>query len=217
MIRENVQKILNALPAGVQLLVASKSRTTGQIQEAIDAGARVFGENYVKEAQGKIAVLGKTVQWHCIGHLQKNKAKLAARLFDTIETLDSLELAKLLDKECAALDKKIKVFIEINSGREAQKSGVYPDQLMDFIAALRGYSRLKVAGLMTMGPATTGAEEIRPYFKLTRELFLKVRNASVQLDEFRELSMGMSDSYTIAIEEGATMVRLGNSIFGSGR
>jgi hypothetical protein len=154
------------------------------------------------------------VRWHFIGRLQKNKAKAAAGLFDMIETLDSLELAGVLDKACAALGKIMPVLIEINSGLEPQKSGIVPDKAEEFLGQLRSFKNIKPMGLMTMGPLREQPEDCRVYFRRTKEIFDRIAAGAGKSPDWRYLSMGMSDSYRVALAEGATVVRIGTAIFG---
>ena len=166
-IKENVRQILDELPAGVQLLAAAKTRDPREVLEAVDAGVRIVGENYVQEAEKAFQAVGKKVEWHFIGHLQKNKVKKAVDIFDMIETVDSVELAADIDKRCAAAGKTMPVLIEVNSGREAQKAGVYPEDTERLIQEISVFKNIRVAGLMTMGPLGGRPEDSRPYFKET--------------------------------------------------
>ncbi len=213
MIKENLETILKQLPQGAELVVAGKARTIEEIKETVACGAKIIGENYVKEAKDKIAAIGREVKWHLIGHLQKNKAKTAVEIFDMIETLDSLELAEALDKECAKINKIMPVLIEVNSASESQKSGVLPEAAEKFLKEILVFSHLKPMGLMTMGPWSDDAEVLRPYFKKTKELFDKIKKVFGSND-WQYLSMGMSASWKVAIEEGANLVRIGTAIFG---
>jgi pyridoxal phosphate enzyme (YggS family) len=214
MIRENVQKLLAELPPGVLLVAAAKGRSPQEILEAIEAGVQIIGENYVQEAERAFAVIGRRAQWHMIGHLQKNKAKKAVAIFDMIETLDSVELAHELEKHCARMNKVMPVLIEINSGREPQKSGVFPEYAEALIRAVAPLPHLKVVGLMTMGPRFGNPQEARPYFRETKKLFDHLRALNIPNVEMQYLSMGMSNTYQIALEEGANIVRIGTKIFG---
>lgn len=214
MIQENVREILKELPPGVQLVGAAKTRTPAEILEAIDAGMEMVGENYVQEAEEASKVIGHRVRWHLIGHLQRNKVKKAVPIFDMIETLDSMKLAREIDKACLKINKIMPVLIEINSGEERQKTGVFPGEAPSLIGEVASLERIKVMGLMTMGPFSGDPEEARPYFRKTQELFKKIREMDIPGVEMRYLSMGMSNSYKIALEEGANLVRIGTKIFG---
>ncbi|MDD5195185.1 MAG: YggS family pyridoxal phosphate-dependent enzyme [Candidatus Omnitrophica bacterium] len=214
MIEDNFRNILKQIPEGVELVVASKSRTVSEIEEVISCGAKIIGENYVKEAEEKFNAIGNRARWHLIGHLQKNKAKFAVKIFDMIETLDSMELASALDKECKKINKIMPVLIEVNSASEPQKAGVLPENVEGILKEVLKFSNLKPMGLMTMGPLLDEPEKIRPFFKKTRELFDKIKAIYGNSLEWKCLSMGMSDSFRIAIEEGANLVRVGTAIFG---
>jgi len=213
-IRQNVRDLLSEIPKGVQLVAAVKTRTPEEILEAVEAGIRIVGENYVQDAEKSHQVIGNRVEWHCIGHLQKNKVKKAVELFDMIETVDSIELAREIDKRCAQAGRTMPVLIEINSGREAQKSGVYPEQTEQLITDISTLPNIRVLGLMTMGPQVGDPEDSRPYFVETKKVFEKVRKSDLPRVEMKYLSMGMTNSYQIALEEGANIIRLGNKIFG---
>jgi PLP dependent protein len=214
MINVNIKKLLNELPEGVQLVAAAKTRTPEEIREAIEAGLTIIGQNYVQEAERARSAIGDPVKWHLIGHLQSNKAKVAARLFDMIETVDSLKLATAIDKACKEIDKILPVLIEINSGEEEQKAGVMPKDAASLVKAMTELKNIRVMGLMTMGPFSCDPEESRPYFKRTKTLFDEIKAMAISLVEMKYLSMGMSDSYKAAIEEGANLVRIGTMIFG---
>jgi pyridoxal phosphate enzyme (YggS family) len=214
MIKENVRQILTELPAGVELVAAAKQRTPQEIEEAIEAGIEIVGENYVQEAEQAFAVIGKKARWHFIGHLQTNKVRKAVPIFDMIETVDSLKLAAEIDNRCKQAQKTMSILIEINSGREAQKYGVLPEEAEDLIKQIAPLANIKIMGLMTMGPFAGDPEDARPYFVETRKIFEKIKKQNIPQVEMKYLSMGMSNSYKVAIEEGANMVRLGTLLFG---
>jgi len=214
MIRENVQKILSELPQGVELVAAAKARLPEEVLEAVKAGVKIVGENYIQEAERAYALVGNRAKWHFIGHLQKNKVKKAAALFDMIETVDSIELAKEIDKRCSQIGKVMPVLIEVNSGREEQKAGVVPEKVESLIREISGLQHIKVMGLMTMGPYSPDLEDSRPYFVETSHVFEKIKKLNLPNTEMKYLSMGMTSSYQIAIAEGANMVRIGTKIFG---
>ena len=214
MIKDNIRRIEAELPEAVQLVGAVKTRTAEEVLEAIEAGLGIIGHNYVQEAERLFNLVSRPVKWHMIGHLQSNKAKKAAAIFDMIETVDSLKLAKAIDKACKPLNKIMPVLLEINSGEEDQKAGVMPDNAPRLIEEISSLKNVKVMGLMTMGPFTVDPEVSRPYFKKTKALFDEIRALNIENTEMSILSMGMSDSYGVAIEEGANMVRIGTKIFG---
>lgn len=192
-------------PAAVRLIAVAKTKPAALVAAAIAAGVTDIGENYVQEAIAKRAAAGAGARWHLIGHLQRNKAARAVQSFDCIQTLDSAALAAAVARHAAALGRTVPVLIEVNLGGEAGKSGVAPDALPALLAAARAAS-LQVEGLMTVPPAGE-AEAARPYFRRLRELAGRAG--------LRELSMGMSDDFEVAIEEGATMVRIGRALFGA--
>ena len=214
MIKENVIKILKEFPSGVELVAATKQRSVREIKEALDGGLKIAGENYIQEARVKFSAIGKALRWHFIGHLQKNKVRPAVKIFDMIETLDSVESAAVIDKECRMINKVMPVLIEVNSASEVQKSGVLPEGVQALLKDILEFKNLKPLGLMTMGPFLDDVEKIRPFFRKTKDLFDKIKEDYKEGLEWRYLSMGMSDSYRVAIEEGANIVRVGTAIFG---
>jgi len=213
-IGERVKELLAELPRGVQLVGAAKTRSPEEIIEAIEAGLEMVGENYVQEAERAFNVIGHRAKWHMIGHLQSNKAKKAVRIFDMVETVSSMKLALELDKACEKLPRIMPVLIEINSGEESQKSGVMPADAAALVKQISSLKNLRIMGLMTMGPFTGDPEDSRPYFRKTREVFDEVREMDLPGVEMKYLSMGMSNSYRVAIQEGANLVRIGTNLFG---
>ncbi|GAI71028.1 unnamed protein product [marine sediment metagenome] len=214
MIKQNVDQILSELPDGVQLVAAVKTRAPEEILEAVESGVKILGENYIQEAERIYEVVGSKAKWHFIGHLQKNKVKKAVKLFDMIETVDSLELAREIDKRCTQIGKVMPVLVEINSGREEQKSGVFPEETEQLVREISGLPNIRVMGLMTMGPRFGNPEDSRPYFVETKKIFERIKKLSLPDIQMRYLSMGMTNSYKIALDEGANMVRIGSKIFG---
>jgi len=218
MIKENVQKILAELPNGVELVAAAKTREPEEILEAIKAGIKIIGENYIREAKKVYQAIGEKARWHFIGIPEKQKHDLLRRknleMFDMIETIDSLEIAIAIDKKCGQINKKMPILIEINSGREPQKSGVLPEEAIELVKKISALSNLKIVGLMTMGPRFGNSEDSRPYFMETRKIFEQIRKLNLFNVEMKYLSMGMTNSYQVALEEGANMVRIGTKIFG---
>jgi hypothetical protein len=217
-IKDNVQKILKELPDGVQLVGAAKERTPDEILEAIEAGVKIIGENYIKEAKEAYKAIGRKVRWHFIGIPKIEKHDLLRRknleIFDMIETIDSLKLAKDLDKSCARIDKVMPILIEVNSGEEPQKFGVMPEDTEELLKEISALSNIKIMGLMTMGPRFGNPEDSRPYFIKTKKIFDQIKEKNLPNVEMTYLSMGMTNSYKIALEEGANMVRVGTKIFG---
>jgi len=192
-------------PAGVRLIAVSKTMPAALVRAAIDAGATDVGENYVQEAIDKRAVVGDGARWHLIGHLQRNKAARAVETFDCIQTIDSPALAAAVARHAAAAGRTMRVLLEVKLGGEASKSGVPPADLPALLDAAR-VSALVVDGLMTVPPPGE-PEAARPHFRALRELAAR--------HGLRELSMGMTDDFEVAIEEGATMIRIGRAIFGA--
>jgi len=218
MIKENVQKILAELPNGVELVAAAKTREPDEILEAIEAGIKIIGENYIGEAKRAYQVVGKKARWHFIGIPQKQKHDLLRRknleIFDMIETIDSLEMAIAINKKCGQINKKMPVLIEINSGEEPQKIGVLPEETIELMKKISALDNLKIMGLMTMGPQFGDSEDFRPYFRETKKIFEQIKKLSLLNVEMKYLSMGMTNSCQVALEEGANMVRIGTKIFG---
>ena len=213
-IRARIEKIRNEIPSGVEILGASKTRTLDEIRIAYAAGVRFFGHNYVQEAQTMIDSAEFTAKWHMIGHLQRNKARSAVKLFDLIETLDSVRLAETLERICAEIGKEMPVLIEVNSGREENKTGVMPEDVGIIAEKVSNQTHLHLEGLMTMGPLIGDPELSRPYYKETRRLYEEIQKQQLPNTDMRVLSMGMSNSYKVAVEEGANLIRLGTVIFG---
>ncbi|MBW1703926.1 MAG: YggS family pyridoxal phosphate-dependent enzyme [Deltaproteobacteria bacterium] len=214
MIKENLNKILEELQEGVDLVAAAKTRTPDEVLEAIEAGLMIIGENYVQEAEKAFEAVGAKVRWHMIGHLQSNKAKKAVKIFDMIETVDSMKLARAIDKACQNIGKVMQVLIEVNSGEEPQKAGVMPEDGISLVRDMSGLKNIKIMGLMTMGPFAGDPEDARPYFQKTRKLFEEIKALNFPGVDMEYLSMGMSNSYRVALEEGANMVRIGTKLFG---
>ncbi len=196
------------------MVAAAKTRKPDAILQAIEAGVNIIGENYVQEAEEAYAVAGNRARWHFIGHLQKNKVKKAVKIFDMIETVDSIEIAKEIDKRCTQIGKIMPVLIEINSGREKQKSGISPEKAEQLVTEVSSLQNIRVKGIMTMGPRFGNPEDSRPYFVETKKIFEKLKKLNLPNVEMRYLSMGMTNSYKIAIDEGANIVRIGSKIFG---
>ncbi len=212
-ITANVKRILAELPAGVELVAVAKGREPAEVLEAIEAGARVVGENYLQEAEKARSIIGSRVKWHFIGHLQRNKVKKAVTLFDMIETVDSLLLARDIDERCAENGQLMPVLVEVNSGREPQKWGVLPEEVKRLVGEIAKLPHIRVMGLMTMGPRVGNPEDARSYFTTTLQLFNEIQGSRLPDVEMKYLSMGMTNSYRVALQEGANIVRLGRQIF----
>jgi pyridoxal phosphate enzyme (YggS family) len=201
-------------PKEIKLVAVSKTVEVARIREAVEAGVSILGENYVQEAQKKIEEVGRRVAWHFIGHLQSNKAKYAVHLFDMIHSLDSLPLAEELNRRAKRSDTKINVLIEVNISGEATKFGADEEKVRTLAQRILDLDHLSLEGLMTMPPYFESAEMSRPYYVRLRELKEKMVKEGIPM---RELSMGMSNDFEVAIEEGATYVRVGTAIFGPRR
>ncbi len=212
-------------PKNVRLVAVSKTVEVARIKEAIEAGVTILGENYVQEAQKKIEEIeklarteplgeGGLVSWHFIGHLQSNKAKYAVRLFDMIHSVDSIPLAEELNRRAEQAGQMIRVMLEVNLSKEATKFGADEEQLLNLARRIQNLKDLFLEGLMTMPPYFDSPEMSRPYYVALRELKEKMAREGIPL---QELSMGMSNDFEIAIEEGATFVRVGTAIFGPRR
>jgi len=224
-IKENIYNIYKKIedaavkvgrnPEAVKVLAATKTITSDKIEEAVKAGIKIIGENKVQEAKEKIEVLKyklpEFVSWHMIGHLQRNKAKLAVQLFDLIHSIDSLKLAEKVNKVAAEFGKVQKVLIQVKLSDEETKYGISPDEIINIIEKIYNMENISVEGLMTMPPYFENPENVRTYFKRLRKLRDELQSKGFSLPE---LSMGMSGDFEIAVEEGATIVRIGSAIFG---
>jgi len=211
---ENYLRIREELPARVELVVAAKGRAPWDVAAVIKAGARIIGQNYVQEAQKVLATLGEAAreaEWHMIGHLQRNKVNTALPLFDVFQCLDSIRLAHAIN---ARAEGPVRVLVEVNVGGEESKYGLPPDQVENLLLAVTGLDKVHVEGLMAMEPYDEDPEKARPYFRTMRELFESMSELQAPNVSIRTLSMGMSHSWRVAVEEGATMVRIGSDIFG---
>jgi len=223
-IRENIEKIRENIaeaalrsglnPSDIRLMAVTKTVDDDRIMEAIGCGVDIIGENYVQEGKRKIEKMGKTGEWHMIGHLQSNKAKYAVRLFDMIHSVDRMGLAQELDKRSRNAGMKSKILIEVNVSGEETKSGVPKDKAVDLVKEIASLENLSIQGLMTMPPWFDDPEDARPCFVALRELRDRIVEEDIEGVKMVELSMGMSGDYQVAVEEGATIVRIGTSIFG---
>ncbi|HDQ04824.1 MAG TPA: YggS family pyridoxal phosphate-dependent enzyme [Deltaproteobacteria bacterium] len=201
-------------PHTVKLMAATKTVAPERIKEAVDAGITLFGENYVQEAKEKIALLGKNIQWHMIGHLQTNKAKYVVHLFDCVQSVDRVELALELDKRARLAGYKINALIEVNVSGEQTKSGVPAPEAIELVKKTAALENISVRGLMTMPPYCEIPEDSRPHFRELKKLSRQISDAQIPGVRMDELSMGMTDDFEVAIEEGATIIRVGRAIFG---
>lgn len=213
-ITRNARELLAGIPTHVKVVAAAKTRSTQEVLAVVEAGIDWVGHNYVQEGERMAGVIGRRARWHLIGHLQRNKVKQAVDVFDMIETVDSVGLAEAIDSRCHAVHRTMPVLIEINSGREENKNGCLPEHAEELVRRLTRLTSLRIQGLMTMGPLLEPAESYRPYFRETKALFDRMSAHPIEGVEMRYLSMGMSDSYRVAIEEGANVVRIGSALFG---
>ena len=210
-IKENINTLRSNIPKSIGILAATKTRTAQQIKEAIDSGIKIFGENYVQEAEKKYSEIkqNNNIDLYFSGHLQKNKINRALKLFDVIN-VDSFEIAEAISQRTG---KKIKVLIEVNIGNEPNKYGCKPEELINLIKKLSKLKNIEVCGLMAMAPYFKDGEKTRPYFKKMRLLFEKIKKLKLKNVKMEILSLGMSNDYKIAIEEGSNLIRIGSSIF----
>ena len=215
-IRERVQQVLRVIPPHVTVVAAGKGASPEQLTEALQAGIHIVGQNHVREARLVRGVIANPMQMHFIGRLRPHSVRAATiGLFDAVQSVDSFELARRMNAVCASLGREMPVFIEVNSGREAQKGGVLPEDIEALVREIATLDYIRVTGLMTMGPLSATREGFRPCFAQTRQLFDHIRGLGIAGVHLEHLSMGMSNSYEVAIEEGATMVRLGTILFGA--
>ena len=223
-ISANYARIRREIPDYVTIVVSCKTRTAEEIKEVIDAGASDIGENYVQEAGQMYSALKKhaaKVRWHMIGNLQTNKINKALRVFDVIQTIDSLGKAVAIDRRVEQARKQIvPVYIEINAGSEDSKTGIRPAEHEPFdeyveklVRDMSGLRHIKPEGIMTMGPRFGNPEDVRPYFRRTKKIFEKIKKLNLPNVDIKYLSMGMTNSLRVAIEEGSNMVRIGTAIF----
>ncbi len=203
-------------PGEVQLVAVSKLISAERIREGVEAGIRILGENRVQEARAKVEALpGLEVEWHLVGHLQTNKAKLAVRLFSLIHSLDSLRLAQELDKWGRSLGKTVETLVQVKLAEEETKTGLPEEEVLPFLRAVGDLPSVRVQGLMLLPPYCPDPEEVRPYFRRLRQLLDHLKGEPLPENVvLRHLSMGMSHDFEAAIEEGATLVRIGTALFG---
>ena len=199
----------------ITLVAVTKTQDIETIKEAISGGITQIGENYIQEANRKFAQLkANAIKWHFIGNLQKNKAKYAVKIFDLVHSVDSLDLAISLDKEARKINKFQDILIQVNVAKESTKSGVYAENLFELVKYISELKNLRLKGLMTIAPFVDSPEKSRPVFRRLKELIQELNNSGILSYKLNVLSMGMSLDYHIAIEEGATMLRIGRLIFG---
>lgn len=199
----------------VTLIAVSKTKPISVLQEAYDAGVRVFGENKVQELVDKYEALPKDIQWHMIGHLQTNKVKYMIDKVACIHSVDSLKLAEVIEKEAAKKDCKVNILVEVNVAEEKSKFGLSVEEVLPFVEKVATFPHIQICGLMTIAPFVENAEENRTIFNNLRQLSVDIMEKNIDNVNVSILSMGMTNDYKIAIEEGATMVRVGTGIFGA--
>ena len=217
-IAENYQNLRKEIPKNVSIVVACKTRTPEEIAKVVGAGADILGENYVQEAEELYSILGEKasrLKWHLLGHLQRNKINRALRIFDVVQTIDSKEIAAGLSERAERAGKIVSVYMEVNIGAEDSKTGVKPEyrEVKTLAEEISQLKHLRLEGLMTMAPFLRNPEDYRPYFRKMKKIFDEIKSLNLPEVDMKYLSMGMSDSYRVAIEEGSNMVRLGAVIF----
>lgn len=200
-------------PADISLVVVTKTVGAEKIREAIDCGVSVIGENRVHEAAAKHTEMDRSVEWHMVGHLQSRKAKQAVEVFDMVQSVESISTARALQKRCSEAGRVMPALIEVNTSGEEQKYGVSPEEAEPFIMEVASMHNLRVEGLMTMAAFVPDPEEARSSFRLLRELAETLRGKRIDGASFDTLSMGMSNDFEVAIEEGSTMIRIGTAVF----
>jgi PLP dependent protein len=222
-ISENIARIRSRIAAAAQeagrsaseitLLAVTKKIPVSDIRTAMDAGLTVFGENKVQEAKEKFAQIGPAAHWHMLGHLQTNKARHAAAIFDMVQSIDSVRAAEALNRAAGSFDRQVQVLLEINIGEEEQKTGIAPEQAVPLAEAVSVFEHLRLRGLMSMAPVVINPEHVRPLFKHMRQLFDTIGSCRPNPETWTTLSMGMTNDFEVAIAEGSTMVRIGTGIF----
>ena len=201
-------------PDSIELVAVSKTKPVSLIVEAIEAGITHIGENRVQEAQSKHPQIDLPVKWHLVGHLQRNKVKQALQIFDLIHSVDSPRLLAEIDRRSAASNRTTEILIQVNTSAEPSKYGLEPDQTLDFIESAHPYPHVRIKGLMTIGAFLPDPEAVRPMFALLRQLREKIIAQQFPNVEMDTLSMGMTNDFEVAIEEGANLIRVGTAIFG---
>ena len=216
-IRNNITRVASQCgrePADITLLAVTKTVSIDLIQIAVDTGIRDIGENRVQEARMKFSELARPVNWHLIGHLQTNKVKHAIPLFDLIHSVDRMDLVDEIQKRARTLNKIQRVLVQVNTSGEESKSGCQPEEAEDLVKSVSQFENLQIEGLMTIGPLSGDRDKIRSSFKCLNEIFKKIKNSHIPNVTMKHLSMGMSQDYELAIEEGSTLIRVGTAIFG---
>lgn len=225
MIKDNLRRVMEAVARAaektgrrghdIELVAVTKTVDVARINEAIEAGVKAIGENRVQEAAAKHDMVKDGVRWHLIGHLQRNKAKKAIEIFNLIHSLDSVSLSQEISSRAGVLGKKVEALVEVNISGEETKFGLHPEELIGFLKEVSVLENLRIRGLMTMAPFADEPESSRTYFRELRLLSKEVASCNIENIEMKHLSMGMSQDFEVAIEEGANMVRVGTAIFGA--
>ena len=216
-IQENYKKLLTEVKninPNAQICVVTKTQPIASILQAIEIGAKIIGENRVQEAESKFDQIPSSVKKHLIGHLQRNKVKKAVQLFDVIQSVDSLRLAEKINLECKEIDKIMPIMLEVNTSGEEQKNGFIPEEMIENLKGISKLENLKIIGLMTIAKYEENHENCRPSFKLLKNLFEEIKTLNIKNVELKDLSMGMTNDYKIALEEGNTVIRVGTGVFG---
>lgn len=223
MIKENIEKIKKIVDSTCQdenrkntitLVAVSKTKPVEQLMEAYNSGQRIFGENKVQELCKKQEVMPKDIEWHMIGHLQRNKVKYLVPFVSLIHSVDSLRLAEEISKEASKIGRTIPILIEVNIAREESKHGLFEEDVVNVIENIAKLPYVSIQGLMTIAPFTEKPEENRIYFKKMYQLYVDIQNKNIHNVDMKILSMGMTNDYEVAIREGSTMIRVGTGIFG---
>jgi len=212
-IKEAAQKV-GRVPSEIELVAVTKLVDVNQIKEVLDAGINIIGENRVQEAKKKYSQLkNKEVKWHLIGHLQRNKVKDAIEIFDMIQSIDTIALAKEVDKRAGEVNKIMDILIQVNISGEKSKFGISPSSTLEIIQQIAKFKNVRIKGLMTIAPLVSNPEDVRPYFRQLAKLKDKIANQNIENVQMKYLSMGMSNDFEVAIEEGSNMIRIGRAIF----
>jgi PLP dependent protein len=212
-VKDKYIEIKKTIPDNITIVAVTKQRTIEEIEEAVDAGITIVGENYVQEAMSKYRHI-EGLQWHIIGHLQRNKVKDVLKIFNCIQSVDSMRLAVEIDTQCAKLSKIMPILIEINIGGEESKYGIKTDEVLETVRQIARLPNLHIEGLMTLEPYFDDPKNARTYFKLMKQVFDGVKSQNIPNVDMKTLSMGISNSYEVAIEEGSNMIRIGTKLFG---
>ena len=211
---KNLSSEVKSINPDAKICVVTKTQSVEKILEAIEAGAKIIGENRIQEAEAKFPSIPSSVKKHLIGHLQRNKAKKAVELFDVIESVDSLRLAKKINEECEKIGKIMQIMLEVNTSGEEQKYGFLPEEVLEKMKEISQLKNLRIIGLMTVAKYEENSENCRGSFRKLKELFDEIKVLNLKNVEMKYLSMGMTNDYKIALEEGSNLIRVGTGVFG---